>query len=122
MDPDGDITPEEEDRLYAHYGSDAVRHAYRVAAGLDSMVVGESQILGQMRDAYTAAAELGSTGRMLHELAQQALRVGKRAHAETGIDAAGRSLVTVGLAALSPCPSAVSRGRSRVQCRTCSGL
>jgi glutamyl-tRNA reductase len=85
------------DRLYAHYGSDAVRHAYRVAAGLDSMVVGESQILGQLRDAYTAAAEHGATGRMLHELAQQALRVGKRVHAETGIDRAGQSVVTAAL-------------------------
>lgn len=85
------------DRLYARYGSDAVRHAYRVAAGLDSMVVGESQILGQLRDAYTAAAEHGATGRMLHELAQQALRVGKRVHAETGIDRAGQSVVTAAL-------------------------
>ena len=85
------------DRLYAHYGSDAVRHAYRVAAGLDSMVVGESQILGQFRDAYAAAAEHGATGRMLHELAQQALRVGKRVHAETGIDRAGQSVVSAAL-------------------------
>jgi glutamyl-tRNA reductase len=85
------------DRLYAHYGGDAVRHAYRVAAGLDSMVVGESQILGQFRDAYTAAAEHGATGRMLHELAQQALRVGKRVHAETGIDQAGQSIVSAAL-------------------------
>lgn len=85
------------DRLYAHYGSDAVRHAYRVAAGLDSMVVGESQILGQFRDAYAAAAEHGAAGRTLHELAQQALRVGKRVHAETGIDQAGQSVVTAAL-------------------------
>ena len=85
------------DRLYAHYGTDAVRHAYRVAAGLDSMVVGESQILGQFRDAYAAAAEHGATGRMLHELAQQALRVGKRVHAETGIDRAGQSVVSAAL-------------------------
>jgi glutamyl-tRNA reductase len=85
------------ERMYAHYGSDAVRHAYRVAAGLDSMVVGESQILGQFRDSYTAAAEHGATGRLLHELAQQALRVGKRVHAETGIDRAGQSVVTAAL-------------------------
>jgi glutamyl-tRNA reductase len=85
------------DRLYAHYGSDAVLHAYRVAAGLDSMVVGESQILGQLRDAYGAAAENGAMGRMLHELAQQALRVGKRVHAETGIDRAGQSVVSAAL-------------------------
>jgi glutamyl-tRNA reductase len=86
------------DRLYAHYGGDAVRHAYRVAAGLDSMVVGESQILGQFRESYTTAAEHGVTGRMLHELAQQALRVGKRVHAETGIDRAGQSVVSAALA------------------------
>lgn len=85
-------------RLYAHYGVDAVRHAYRVAAGLDSMVVGESQILGQFRDAYLSGTELGATGRLLHELSQQALRVGKRVHAETGIDRAGQSVVSTALA------------------------
>jgi glutamyl-tRNA reductase len=85
-------------QAYAHYGSDAVRHAYRVAAGLDSMVVGESQILGQFREAYAAATEYGATGRLLHELAQQALRVGKRVHAETGIDRAGQSVVSAALA------------------------
>jgi glutamyl-tRNA reductase len=84
-------------RAYAHYGSDAVRHAYRVAAGLDSMVVGESQILGQFREAYAVATEYGATGRLLHELAQQALRVGKRVHAETGIDRAGQSVVSAAL-------------------------
>jgi glutamyl-tRNA reductase len=84
-------------QLYAHYGADAVRHAYRVASGLDSMVVGESQILGQFRDAYNSASEHGATGSMLHELAQQALRVGKRVHAETGIDRAGQSVVSAAL-------------------------
>jgi glutamyl-tRNA reductase len=83
--------------LYVHYDDAAVRHAYRVAAGLDSMVVGEAQILGQLRDAYHAAAEADTAGRLLHELMQQALRVGKRAHAETGIDRAGQSVVTAAL-------------------------
>ena len=83
--------------LYVHYEVEAVRHAYRVAAGLDSMVVGEAQILGQLRDAYGAAAEGDAAGSLLHELMQQALRVGKRAHTETGIDRAGQSVVTAAL-------------------------
>ncbi|WP_213453817.1 glutamyl-tRNA reductase [Rhizomonospora bruguierae] len=85
--------------LYVHYDSAAVRHAFRVATGLDSMVVGEAQILGQLRDAYHTAGEADSVGRLLHELMQQALRVGKRAHTETGIDRAGRSVVTAALEA-----------------------
>jgi len=84
--------------LYVHYDTEAVRHAMRVAAGLDSMVVGEAQILGQLRDAYGVAAESDTAGRLLHELMQQALRVGKRVHAETGIDRAGQSIVTAALA------------------------
>lgn len=83
--------------LYVHYGSETVRHALRVAAGLDSMVVGEAQILGQLRDAYGISAERDTAGRFLHELMQQALRVGKRVHAETDIDRAGRSVVTAAL-------------------------
>jgi glutamyl-tRNA reductase len=82
---------------YVHYDAEAVRHAYRVATGLDSMVIGEAQILGQLRDAYAIAAEHDATGRLLHELMQQALRVGKRAHAETGIDRAGQSVVSAAL-------------------------
>lgn len=84
--------------LYVHWDADAITHALRVTAGLDSMVAGESQILGQVREAYAAAADAGATGRLLHDLMQQALRVGKRAHAETGIDAAGRNIVTAALA------------------------
>jgi glutamyl-tRNA reductase len=83
--------------LYVHYDEAAGRHSFRVSAGLDSMVVGEAQILGQLRDAYHAATEADSAGRLMHELMQQALRVGKRAHAETGIDRAGQSVVTAAL-------------------------
>jgi len=82
--------------LYVHWEGSAVLHLFEVACGLDSMVVGESQILGQLRRAYATARD-GGAGPTLHELFQQALKVGKRAHSETGIDEAGRSLVTVGL-------------------------
>lgn len=83
--------------LYVHYDAAAVEHAFRVATGLDSMVVGEAQILGQLREAYHTATGVDSAGRLLHELMQQALRVGKRAHAETGIDHAGQNIVTAAL-------------------------
>ncbi|MFD4964546.1 glutamyl-tRNA reductase [Streptomyces sp. NPDC058417] len=83
--------------LYVHYEDRAVHHLFSVACGLDSMVVGEGQILGQIKDALARAQELHSAGRLLNDLFQQALRVGKRAHSETGIDRAGQSLVTFGL-------------------------
>jgi glutamyl-tRNA reductase len=83
--------------LYVHHGVDAVRHTFRVASGLESMVVGEPQILGQLRDAYQKASDVETVGKVLHELMQQALRVGKRAHAETGIDQAPRSMVSAAL-------------------------
>ena len=83
--------------LYVHFDADAARHAFRVATGLDSMVVGEAQILGQLRAAYAVATERDTAGRLLHDLMQQALRVGKRAHAETGIDRAGQNVVTAAL-------------------------
>ncbi|WP_063737344.1 glutamyl-tRNA reductase [Streptomyces sp. RTd22] len=83
--------------LYVHYEDRAVHHLFSVACGLDSMVVGEGQILGQIKDALALGQELHTAGRMLNDLFQQALRVGKRAHSETGIDKAGQSLVTFGL-------------------------
>ncbi|MBV7700113.1 glutamyl-tRNA reductase [Streptomyces sp. TRM70350] len=83
--------------LYVHYEDRAVHHLFSVACGLDSMVVGEGQILGQIKDALARAQELHTAGRLLNDLFQQALRVGKRAHTETGIDRAGQSLVTFGL-------------------------
>ncbi|MFI7410873.1 glutamyl-tRNA reductase [Streptomyces sp. NPDC049627] len=83
--------------LYVHYEDRAVHHLFSVACGLDSMVVGEGQILGQIKDSLAKAQELHSAGRLMNDLFQQALRVGKRAHSETGIDRAGQSLVTFGL-------------------------
>src|SRR5918999_2967888 len=80
-----------------HYEDQAVAHLFTVAAGLDSMVVGETQVLGQLRAAYALAREEGTVGRALHPVAQRALRVGKRVHSETGIDKAGASLVSVSL-------------------------
>jgi len=80
--------------LYVHYEDRAVSHLLAVAAGLDSMVVGEDQILGQVRSAVKLAAEHGTAGRVLGELGQLALRTGKRARAETGIGRAGLSLLS----------------------------
>jgi glutamyl-tRNA reductase len=65
--------------------AEAVRHLYRVASSLDSMVVGEAQILGQVREAYRAATEEHCTGPILNRLFHTSLRVGKRVRAETGI-------------------------------------
>jgi glutamyl-tRNA reductase len=80
-----------------HYEDQAVAHLFTVAAGLDSMVVGETQVLGQLRNAYALARDQGTVGRAMHPVAQRALRVGKRVHSETGIDKAGASLVSVSL-------------------------
>ncbi|MBV9641804.1 MAG: glutamyl-tRNA reductase [Mycobacteriaceae bacterium] len=82
---------------YVRYAEAAVEHLFAVASGLDSAVVGEHQVLGQVRRAYAAAEANRTVGRVLHELAQRALSVGKRVHAETGIDAAGASVVSVAL-------------------------
>ena len=80
-----------------HYSDRAVQHLLDVTCGLDSMVIGESQILGQVRQALGVAREQGTLGRELGELGGLALRTGKRAHAETGIDRAGANLVSVGI-------------------------
>jgi len=81
--------------LYVHYEDRAVSHLLAVTCGLDSVVVGEGQILGQVRSALKAAEEGGTTGRVLGGLGRLALRAGKRARAETGIDRAGQSLVSL---------------------------
>lgn len=82
---------------YVRYAEAAVEHLFAVASGLDSAVIGEQQVLGQVRRAYASAEANQTVGRTLHELSQRALAVGKRVHSETGIDAAGASVVSVAL-------------------------
>jgi glutamyl-tRNA reductase len=91
--PSGDLTGS----LYVHYEERAVQHLLAVACGLDSMVIGEDQILGQVRTALKIAGERGCLGRVLRDLGRAALRAGKRARSETGIDRLGNSLVSVGI-------------------------
>jgi len=78
--------------LYKHADDAAVRHVFRVASSLDSMVVGEPQVLGQVRRSYAVAVEAGTAGRVLHRLVHTALRVAKRVRTETGIAASAVSI------------------------------
>jgi glutamyl-tRNA reductase len=78
--------------LYTHADEAAIRHVFRVASSLDSMVVGEPQVLGQVRHAYSLAVEAGTAGRVLHKLVHHALRVAKRVRTETGIAASAVSI------------------------------
>lgn len=80
--------------LYVRYADAAAEHLMMVTSGLDSMVVGEQQIIGQVRTAYQFASEQGTVGPRIHALAQSALRTGKRVHSETEIDEAGSSMVS----------------------------
>ena len=88
------------EHLYVHFEEGAVAHLFQVAVGLDSMIVGESQILGQVKETLRVGQDLETIGTDLNALIQHALRVGKRARAETGIDSAGRSVVSAGLEAV----------------------
>ena len=83
--------------VYVHYEERAAQHLFAVTSSLDSMLVGEHQILGQVRSAFRAAQERGDAGSGLHHVVEHALHAAKRAHAETGIDAAGSTLVEAGL-------------------------
>jgi glutamyl-tRNA reductase len=74
-----------ENHLYRHTDEGAVRHLFRVASSLDSMVVGEPQVLGQVRHAYSLAVEAGTAGRVLNRLVHHTFRVAKRVRTETGI-------------------------------------
>lgn len=83
--------------LYRREGVAAVEHLFKVACGLDSMVIGETQILGQVRDAYRSAVEAGSVDKVMHQIFEQAIAVGKRAQTETRI---GQNAVSVSYAAV----------------------
>ncbi|MCH2113413.1 MAG: glutamyl-tRNA reductase [Pirellulales bacterium] len=92
-----------EGQLVALTGWDVVRHLYRVAASLDSMVVGEPQILSQVKQAYQRAQEIGCAGPLLHELFQSALRTAKRVAGETSLHKHRVSLPSVAIADLAAC-------------------
>ena len=83
--------------LYRLTDREVVRHIYRVAAGLDSMLLGESEILGQVREAYRVAMDHGATGRVLNRLFQSALEVGKRIRTETQIATRPMSVAFAGV-------------------------
>ncbi len=86
-----------EDKLYRHHGHKAVEHLFRVAAGIDSMMVGENQIVNQIKNAFCVAGESDVTKALMNHLFQQALYVGKRARTETDIS---RGAFSVGYAAV----------------------
>lgn len=102
------------EHLYVHYEDRAVCHLFELACGLDSLAVGESQVLGQLRAALAVGQRSGDVGRALNPLLQQALRVGKRAHAVTDIDVVARSLVGLGLEHAARVLPDLSRARALV--------
>ncbi|HLK06180.1 MAG TPA: glutamyl-tRNA reductase, partial [Candidatus Acidoferrum sp.] len=83
--------------LYRHYDREAVRHLFRVASGLDSMLIGEAEILGQVREAYRAAHGNGGTGPVLNRMFQGALEVGKRVRSETELGTRPMSVASAGV-------------------------
>ncbi len=102
------------DHLYVQYAEHAVGHLFTVTAGLDSMAIGEAQVLGQVRAMLRRGQDDGTLGRVLDPLLQQALRVGKRAHTETGLDNAGHSLVHAALAHAPELAAPIDRARTLV--------
>ena len=80
------------DHLYSHRDEEAIRHIFRVASSLDSMVVGEPQVLGQVRHAYSLAVEAGTAGRVLNRLVHHTFHVAKRVRSETGIASSAVSI------------------------------
>ena len=104
--PESELAP----HLYGRVDADASRHLFRVAAGLDSLVVGEPQILGQVKDAYAIASEHGYTGALLNRLFHWSFAVGKRVRSETGL---GEGAVSVSYAAISLARKIFGRLRDR---------
>ncbi|MGH7888684.1 MAG: glutamyl-tRNA reductase [Candidatus Binatia bacterium] len=84
-----------DDHVYSYHGAEAVRHVFRVAASLDSMVVGEPQILGQLKEFYDAAQRAGTVGTLLHRLFHRSFSVAKRVRSETGIGSGAVSVSSV---------------------------
>jgi glutamyl-tRNA reductase len=107
---------------YVHYEDRAVQHLLAVACGLESMVIGESQILGQVRQALKLARQHGTLSRELSDVSRLALRVGRRARADTGIDAAGQNLVTRGLELAARSRAAPPGGQAAAASRSSGAL
>jgi len=84
-----------DDHVYTYEGAAAVRHLFRVAASLDSMVIGEPQILGQLKQYYDAAQQAGSVGAILHRLFHRSFSVAKRVRSETGIGSGAVSVSSI---------------------------
>jgi glutamyl-tRNA reductase len=99
--------------LYERDGEDAVQHLFSVASGLESIVIGEDQILGQVKGALERSQRLLCAGPLMNQVVQSAIRVGKRARTETDINRAGRTLATAGLLALEQVVGSLT-GRSSV--------
>ena len=101
--------------LYQHYDRAAVRHLFRVSAGLDSLLLGEAEILGQVREAYRFAHEYGATGPVLNRLFQGALETGKRVRSETELGTRPMSVAAAGVKLAAPptssAPAASSKNR-----------
>ncbi len=93
----GKIAPGVKKHLYVHAGADAVSHLFRVASSLDSLVLGEPQILGQVKDAFEVARRAGTVGRCLHRTVPRALRTAKRVRTETSVGAGQVSVPSVGV-------------------------
>ncbi len=89
--------PQLKDCLYRLEGADAVRHVFSVASGLDSLILGEPQILGQLKDAYRAAQQAGTAGSLLNRLLQTTFSVAKRVRTETAIGASAVSVASAGI-------------------------
>jgi glutamyl-tRNA reductase len=87
-----------EKSLYTHIGEEAVRHIFRVASSLDSMVLGEPQILGQIKEAYDISQQANTSGLILHRLLHRAFHVAKRVRTETKIAISAVSVSSVAVA------------------------
>jgi glutamyl-tRNA reductase len=108
----GELSPGElSPSLYHLMDGDAIKHLFRVAAGLDSLVIGEPQILGQVAQAYEAAKQNGSAGKILSQLFQAAIRAGKRTHTETTISRNPASIASVAVHLISETVPDLARAR-----------
>lgn len=97
--------------LYIHTGREAADHLFRVSSGIDSMVIGENQILGQIKDAYSSACAVKAAGKVMHRLFHQAFRVGKQVRSDTELGQGACSISTATIEMLKPKLQAIDNPR-----------